>query len=153
MISVSAHIDIERSPEDVWSFLMDPANDPRWERSVVHSERLDDGPIGEGSRVRRTVALGGRRLRIDREIVEFEPARHASFVIVGGPIGGGGSYTVEPVPGGTRLTYGTRHAMSGLLRLAEPALRWAYPRQLARDLATLKLAVESQPAVVEDRRN
>ena len=153
MISVSSHIDIERTPEEVWNFLMDPANDPLWERSVERSRRLDEGPIGVGSRVRKTVVLAGARFDLDLEFVEYLAERHASMVIVDGPITGGGSYSVEEIPRGTRLTYGIRHGMSGPFRLAEPALRKAYPKHLAQDLATLKLAVETTRERIDDRRN
>lgn len=153
VISVSASVDIERTPEVVWEFLMDPETAPVWERAVVSSERLDDGPVGVGSRIRKTVRLAGRRLDVDLEIVEYQQARHASVVIVGGPINGGGSYSVEPIPGGTRLTYGLRHEMKGLLRMAEPVLRRAYPGLLARDLASLRMAVETARKEVADRRN
>jgi carbon monoxide dehydrogenase subunit G len=153
VISVSSHIDIERTPEEVWSFLMDPANDPLWERSVMRSRWLDEGPIGVGSRARKTVAIAGARFDVDLEFVEYQAERHASVVIIDGPIEGGRSYSVEEIPGGTRLTYGIRHGMSGPLRLAEPALRRAYRKHLAQDLATLKLAVETTRDRIDDRRN
>lgn len=153
MITVSAHVDLDGSPEEVWEFLLDPSNAPIWEHAVVSSERLDDGPIGAGARFRKTVSLVGKRIDVDFEIAEYQPARHCSVVLVAGPIEGGGSYSLEPIPGGTRLTYGLRHAMRGMLKIAEPVLRRAYPKLLARDLASLKLAVETAREEVSDRRN
>jgi carbon monoxide dehydrogenase subunit G len=153
VITASAHVDIERSPEEVWAILMDPAKAPLWEKAVVVSERLDDGPLGVGSRFRKTVSLLGRRFDVDFEIVEYRDLRHCSVLLIAGPITGGGSYSVEPVPGGTRLTYGLRHQMKGLLRMVGPVMQRRYPRLLARDLATLKLAVETADEAAVDRRN
>lgn len=153
MISVSAHVDVERTPEELWAFLMDPTNAPRWEQNVVASERLDDGSIGVGARFRKTLSLFGIRYDVDVEIAEYQPDRHCSVVLVAGPISGGGSYSLEPIPGGTRLTYGVRHQMSGVLRLAEPVMRRAYPKLLAKDLATLKLAVETARETAEHPQN
>lgn len=153
MISVSAHIDINRTPAEVWSFLMDPLNDPLWQQNVVANEQRSAGPPGLGTTYRKTVRLYGFHTTLEFEISEFRPPSHCSVVITGGRVGGGGSYNLEAIDGGTRFTYGLRHEMTGLLGLSEPALRLAYPGYLAKDLANLKLAVETAREAVDDRRN
>lgn len=153
MITVSAHVDIERTPEEFWAFLMNPANAPIWEQAVVSSERLDDGALGVGARFRKKVSLIGARFDVDFEIAEYQPARHCSVVLVAGPIEGGGTYSLGPIPGGTRLTYGLRHELRGMLRIGEPVLRRAYPRLLARDLASLKLVVETAREAAKHPQN
>lgn len=153
MISVSTNIHIDRSPEEVWSFLMDPANDPLWQQNVVLAEQLSPGPVGLGSKFRKTVRWLGVRTVLETEVGEFQPPAHCSVVFTGGPISGSSSYSLEAVDGGTRFTYGLRYEMNGLLWVAEPVLRLGYPSYLARELANLKLAVETAREAVEDRRN
>ncbi|WP_349239659.1 SRPBCC family protein [Streptomyces sp. CC208A] len=39
---------IARSPEDVFSYLMDPGHMPEWQEGAVSARQLDEGPCGSG---------------------------------------------------------------------------------------------------------
>jgi uncharacterized protein YndB with AHSA1/START domain len=39
---VEESVDIARPPEDVWAYVVDPANDPRWCRKVKSVRRVGD---------------------------------------------------------------------------------------------------------------
>ena len=47
-MQLASSIVIERSPEQVWAFLGDPANVAKWDRGVAHVETNSSAPPGVG---------------------------------------------------------------------------------------------------------
>jgi hypothetical protein len=54
MSAIREVIDIDCSPDDVFAYVTDSSHLPEWQLSAVAAERLDEGPLREGSRVRVT---------------------------------------------------------------------------------------------------
>lgn len=104
MPSASRSITIARPPEEVFAFIADGANGPRW-RPGVTDVALASGS-GVGARYKRGVkGPGGRRVDADYEITVYEPGRHLAFKAVAGPVRPTGDYVLEAADGGTRLTF------------------------------------------------
>lgn len=53
---------IARPAEEVFAFVADPRNDPKWHTDVLEVHRTDDGPVGAGSRFTRHVQIPARGL-------------------------------------------------------------------------------------------
>src|SRR4051794_40324774 len=64
---------IERDRGDVAAYAMDPANDATWIGALTEVSVLTEGPVGEGTRVRRVARFLGKRIEYVNEIVEFAP--------------------------------------------------------------------------------
>lgn len=45
MSAFHEEIDVDRAPEDVWAYVIDPSHLPEWQLSAVSAEQLDDGPL------------------------------------------------------------------------------------------------------------
>jgi uncharacterized protein YndB with AHSA1/START domain len=65
--------EIDRSIEDVFAFLADGENDPRFSPRVQEMVKVTDGPTGVGTVYRSTVKDAGVRTRREFRITEFEP--------------------------------------------------------------------------------
>jgi hypothetical protein len=50
MAPIVASIEIQRNPEDVFSYVTDPSRLTEWQESVVTVRREDTGPVSVGSR-------------------------------------------------------------------------------------------------------
>ena len=114
---------IERPVEDVFRFVSDPTNDPKWHPTVIKAEKTSDAPIGLGSTFtgihdphRQELATPPRPAsfnRVTAEIVEFVPnERCRARVTFLDPLTGLGRFLghdvtsifrVEPASDGTRL--------------------------------------------------
>ena len=70
-----AHIEgetvIERSVEDVFDFVADERNEPRYNPRMLSAEKLSPGPIGVGSQFRAEFASFGRPVATT-ELTEYE---------------------------------------------------------------------------------
>lgn len=147
MIRVADQIVVDRPVAVVWEFLMDPANQRRWQTSVVATRREPEAPTALGTRYVETRRLLGRKFAMTFEVIRFDPPRHSAIELVGGPIRGGAGYHLEPVEGGTRVTFSARLDTRGLFRVGEPVLKGFFKGELRTYLRNLKNLVESPTSV------
>ena len=77
-IDVSAEIVIDRTRDDVATYVENPENEPVWIGGIVESKPLTDPPVGIGTRVQRVATFMGRRMRYTPEVVEYHRGRAAS---------------------------------------------------------------------------
>ena len=106
-------ITVARPIEEVFAFLADAENDPRWRTAVLDIARVEGE--GVGARYRQGVkGPMGRRITADYEITVFEPDRRLEFQTVEGPARPHGRYDFEDADGGTRLTFALDAELTGL---------------------------------------
>jgi uncharacterized protein YndB with AHSA1/START domain len=112
-------VEIARSPADVFAFLADGTNGPRWRSGVIDLAHKS----GQGKGTIYTQGVKGpfgRRVPADYELTAFEPDTRIAFRAVAGPVRPEGSYEVEAAGGGTRVTFSLRCTPSGFARLMAP---------------------------------
>ena len=143
-------VEIERPPEEVFSFVADPRNDERWTPAVEETRKTSDGPLGAGTTFESVFRLLGRRFEATFEIAEYEPNRK---VVLGsatsGPLQLTGTRSVEAVPGGTQFTIRVEGRSGGFFGVAEPVFARLAERPLKVALANLKNLLEGVPAESE----
>ncbi len=133
---------VKRAPEEVWAFLSDPFNVPRFTRGEWLEFRRDSpGPIGLGSSANARAIFFGLEFRLGAEVVEWNPphgwavrAKGAGFRSVLARI------DLEPTAHGTmirrREDYEPRPASRLMYWIAWPFLerRWRAADQHAKQL-------------------
>jgi hypothetical protein len=139
---VSVETTIERRPEDVAAYVMDPRHDASWIGALTQVEVLTDGPVGKGTRVRRVARFLGRSIEYVNEIVEYAPPRRLVTRSVKAPFPMTVMYEFEPAGAGTRMRITTDGDAGGFYRLAQPLLDRQVRRGVAADLAGLKRLLE-----------
>ena len=117
MPSAQRTIRIGRSPDTVFAFLTDPANDPTW-RSGVKEMSAQGGP-GEGRRIHQVVAgPGGRGIAADLEVTAYEPPVRYAFRTVSGPVRPSGEYRLAAIGAdATDLSFALTADVTGWKRL------------------------------------
>ena len=146
MIQFTIETQIDRPAGEVFAYATDPDKLATWQTNTVSAVRLDDGPLGPGSRLREVHrAPGGKELESVVEVSEYEPPRtFALRVVEGTPVHL--RMTFGPRDSGTLLRFAAHGRLTGALRLAEPLLQRTLKRQFTRQCATLKQVLESAPA-------
>ena len=84
MLFVKSEIELDRTPQEVWDFLMDPANQGRWQNGVLSVETTHEGPIGLGTIYRETRQLLGRRFDLSFEVTRFDAPLHSAIELRSG---------------------------------------------------------------------
>jgi Polyketide cyclase / dehydrase and lipid transport len=147
VIDVVTHLDVDRSAADVFAFVSDQLNAPRWQSGLHEVRRTTDGPIGVGSEHVFVPRFAGRRIESRNRFVEFEPGRYVAFEIPDGAMTGRASYLVEPIDAGRcHVTSAMRFRFTGWVRIAEPLLARVVRRDSQRDEQALKRLLEAAPA-------
>jgi len=139
---------IHRPAEEVFAFLADFENVPRWNYAIEETRKVSPGPVGVGTAYRQTRSIPAKSEE-GFEVTVFEPGKRLAVRGQIGPFRARISYLLEAAPGGTRLTNDVALDPSpGVLRLAA---RLATPRvkaAVAENLSKLKeiLEARNQPA-------
>jgi uncharacterized protein YndB with AHSA1/START domain len=116
MPSATREILIDRARDDVFAFLADPENDPRWRSGVLDLTHVSGR--GVGARYAQGVkGPGGRRIPADIEITEFDPGRSIAFQTLTGPVRPRGRYLLSAAEGGTLVRFHLDADVRGFKRL------------------------------------
>jgi uncharacterized protein YndB with AHSA1/START domain len=142
-----ASVVIDRPIEEVFAFLADGENDPKFSPRVLEISKTTDGPPAVGTVYASTVKDAGMKTEREFKITEFDPPTRIRWAeqsknIVTAPEGG---YDLVPEGSGTRVTFHNVLEGHGFGKLIAPlALRSA--RKGADDFgASIKRAVEASP--------
>ncbi len=109
-------VTVQRPIADVFAFMADGEQCPRWRSGVLDIKRVS----GEGLGTRYAQGVRGpmgRRIAADYEITAYEPNHRIEFQTTAGPVRPHGRYDFEVLDGGTRLTFTLEAQLSGLRKL------------------------------------
>ena len=152
MVAIEGEITIARPPEEVFDFVADQRNEPRFNPQMLSAEQVSPGPIGLGTRFRAKVTSRGRPLEMIIEFTAYERPRRLSSWTHLSAMDIRGTLTFDPVPGGTRMGWHWELAPRGFLRLLTPLVARMGRRQEEAIWAGLKRVLEGQeapPAIAE----
>ena len=103
MITLQNHLEINRPVVDVFDFIVNVENAPKWQPAVIETRRLTAGPLRVGSQFREVAKMMGRRVETVCEIMEFEPDKRIGFAATSSdPFTYQTTYALEPSGSGTR---------------------------------------------------
>jgi carbon monoxide dehydrogenase subunit G len=97
---------IDRPIEEVFAFLSDGENDPKFSPRVLEISKTTDGPPGVGTVYASTVKDAGMKTKREFKLTEFEPPTRIRWAeqsknLVTAPEGG---YDLAPAGEGTQVT-------------------------------------------------
>ncbi len=143
MITCEKSITIDRPPSEIFAYVSDQTNAPRWQRGLHEVRRTSEGPIGVGTRHSFVRTLMGRRMEGTNEYTRYEPDRLVSFHASSGGWPLEASYIVEPVGSGrARLTSRIEMQAKGVFRLVAPLIAAGLRRDVDASLCVLKHLLE-----------
>ena len=132
---------IRRPIEEVFGFLAQFENVPKWNYAIVETRKVSEGPVGVGTiyhQVRSVPSRSEERF----EVTVYNPPRHLEVQGQLGPFPSRLSYALDALPEGTRVTNTAELELRGpgrlLGRVAVPRVRDA----VAANLRKLKEVLE-----------
>jgi uncharacterized protein YndB with AHSA1/START domain len=138
MIEVTASADIARPAPEVFDYVADMANNPRWQQGQESCTWTSAGPIGVGSTYDQRARFLGREVVSSFEVVEYEPGRRIRIRTIESTMPLDITREVEPLDAGrARVTATIRGGPAGLLRLLDPLTRRMVQRTVRSDYARL----------------
>jgi len=143
MAQASNSIEIRRPAEEVYAFVADGLNNPKW-RPAVTSISLASGEAGEAGAVyKQTIAgPGGGKVQGDYRVVEAVPGRRLRFEVIAGPARPVGLFEIEPQGTSARLTFSLGFEPKGLMRLMNGMIQRTMQAEVG-NLTRLKAVLEA----------
>jgi Polyketide cyclase / dehydrase and lipid transport len=141
MAHIEGEIEIERSVEDVFDFVADERNEPRYNPRMLRAEKLSPGPIGVGTTF-RTEFSSFRRPVAMSELTEYDRPRRLASRTHMSAMDVRGTLTFEPVPAGTRMRWSWDLEPRGIFKFITPLVTRIGRRQEAAIWASLKRILE-----------
>lgn len=119
MFSVTATTTIDLPVKEVFAFIADAENDPRWCPSVKEIERVAGEEPGQGARYRMLHTPGGMKFQATLETKVYQPDERIEWLMTDKGHELHIIYELEPVDNntGTRLTQTSNVQTRGFLRL------------------------------------
>ncbi len=115
-----------RSAQDAFAYMADFSNVAEWDPSVRRAQRLDDGPLAQGTRFDVAVGFLGREVELTYELTEYDPA--ARRAVLRGSNATTVSVDTITVADDASVTYDAQLSLRGVLRLFDPLLNLAFQR-------------------------
>jgi len=129
-------VEIARTPEEVFDYLTDVSNLPKWQSGVHSAER-------DGSQIHESRHLLGRELQTTLEIEAEERPRLFTIRAVASPVPFSVRHELEPSAAGTRLTV-VGEGDAGLLPgFAAGLMARRAEKQFRKDFERLKRLLEA----------
>lgn len=145
-MEIKAETMIAARPDVVFEQLIDIRRWPDNIPGIARIDQLTEGPVGVGTRFRETRTMFGREETVEMTVVEISAPHRFVLTAYNHGTAFRAVHRLEPAEGGSRLTLAFDCTPKALvLRLLAPLsflMRGSIAKQLAADLAALKLAAE-----------
>jgi uncharacterized membrane protein len=142
LIQLNETITISRSPSEVFAFLADLNNFPKWRANLVSFKVLTAGPTEVGTRCTEVVQVGPMRATGSCDVTEFSPGRMMAFKAVSAGIIYDGRILVEPWEEGSKLTLTGDVQPKGLSKLVQPILKGKLESGIRKEVTSIKEFLE-----------
>jgi carbon monoxide dehydrogenase subunit G len=102
MTPIIETIEVDRPPEEVFSYVTDPSRFGEWQKGVVGGHMEGNGQTGVGSKCITTRRIGLAERPVTAEVTAINPPRNWAVHGIDGPIRATVNVNVDPLDEGTR---------------------------------------------------
>ncbi len=143
MISIEKSTHINKPIKDVFAFVSDISNNPKWQSGVVRSEKTSAGPIGLGSTGILVQKRMGQEMKNEMVVTAFEAPTRFAGKTTSGPVTFEYEMDLEDKGDGTQVTVKTKGEAGGFFKVAEAMLQKDLDKSFDENLAKLKQILEA----------
>jgi hypothetical protein len=150
MARIDGELIINRRVHEVFDFVADERNEPRYNPRIRRAEKVSPGPIGRGTRFLAEAVTLGRTTGMTIEYTAYErPGRLASSIHM--PAADiAGTLRFDPVANGTRMGWSWVVRPRGLYKLLTPVIARVGRRQEQENWGGLKRFLEAREEVAPE---
>jgi uncharacterized membrane protein len=143
MIHLDFGVLIDRPTADVFQFITNLDNLPRWQNIVKEIKAADQKPMADGKTYHVAAEMMGRKLDGILTVEAFQPDSQFGYKMDAGPSVVHALITFKPVGTGTKLSLSGQAEPAGVLKIVEGAMQAQMKSQMEKNLNVLKTLLES----------
>ena len=140
MKRIERSVVIQRPINEVFAYLVEPANLPDWVPGILEAKSSLEGPIRVGSTSTRITNYGGRRAESQHVVSELEPNSRMAVSTKSGPLEIKELFELEAAGSGTRVTIAEEVSAPILLKPAE----WIFALMVGKNFDTFGQALRDK---------
>ena len=146
MVKITDSTIIDRPVEEVWSFVSDPGNDPKWYQGTMEVRQISEGPTAVGTTFEAVIQFRGRSLVAVARCIVLNPNKEVTWKFTSGLMKRStDSWRVEPIDEkSTRLTRVFDMRVSGFWRLIQPIVARGTKQAHEAEIRNVKRIVEGE---------
>ncbi len=147
MVKITDSTIIDRPVEEVWSFVSDPGNDPKWYQGTMEVRRISKGPTVVGTTFEAVIQFRGRSLVAGTRCIVLNPNKEVTWKFTSGLMKRStDSWSMEPIDEkSTRLTRVFDLRVSGAWRVIQPIIARGTKRAHEAEIHNVKRILEGEP--------
>lgn len=143
---LEATILINKSADDIFTFLNNPENHPKFVPGMLEFKKTSPGPLAQvGVTARGVRRFLGAKMNLPYEITEVEPGNKLGMKGKMGPLTFNDGYILESTGPNTRVRFWLEFTLNGVMKLARPFLAVVGKTHARETLTNLKKAIEQRP--------
>lgn len=144
MVTNEKIITINRPINEVFAYVSNMENGPKWQPELLGVHRITEGSLGIGTQFSSARKIMGQNLETTIEFTAYEPNSKYIIKSISGPLPFEQSTLFEPIAEGTKLTTKIELYPSGDMAQAEPMLAESLKQEMETDFDGLKKLLESK---------
>lgn len=142
MINIDLSALVGKPIEDVFAYIGNLHNMPKWNTTVVDVEQITPGDVGVGTKFKSVGKMLGRRVEGEMRVTAYEPDTKIGIQMNAGPALINMSIGLKPVDTGTEVSLNAQGDAGGLFKLAEPVMRRRVRSIMEENLARIRSQLE-----------
>jgi hypothetical protein len=142
MLKFDETIAVNGAAADVYAYVADPLNIPRYQAEVLSTRLTTDGPLKVGSHFEETMKMAFATKTFDCTVLELTAQRKVRFAATGDALDCEVEFHLEPEAGGVKLRMSGFGQLKGAWRLMTPMMRMGVVQGARRQLVAIRAAVE-----------
>jgi carbon monoxide dehydrogenase subunit G len=142
MINLDLSTLVDRPMKDVFAFVSNLNNMPKWNSAVVSLEQVTPGAVGVGMKFKSVGEMMGRRIEGEVQVTSYEPDTKTGFQMNAGPMQMNVTISFKPVGTGTKVGLNAQGNPAGVFKLAEGMMQGRVKSMMEENLARLKSVLE-----------
>lgn len=142
MIKVEHSVVINRPLAEVFAYMCNPANEPKWQDGVVDAHISSGGALGVGTEISETRKFMGRDMVSKLTVTEYEENHKFAGKVTEGPVPFEVAQIFESADGGTEVSITITGEPGGFFKLAGGMVQKQLQSQIASDFERAKKILE-----------
>lgn len=134
---------INKPAEDIFTFLNNPENHPKFVPGMLEFKKISPGPFEQvGTSVQGVRQFLGQKMELPYEITEFQRGNKLGMKGAIGPIKFKDGYVLESMGPNTRVKFWLEFTLTGLMKFTQPLFAIVGKAHANETLTNLKRALE-----------